>query len=234
MGLLWNTYFQTQNDSFPYKILGGKKKKHFKVKYIKFEVLWWPGEQSHCLNGLLVASSKGLGLNVIEWREVTSLKLMLPIPTYTPLGVSVKLERCFPGSSDGKESACNAGYLGSIPGLGRSPGEWNAECPGKFHGQRCLVGCGLWGPKESDTTEWLTLSLSSCHIGYQLVSESQVFTAIKDMNFWAQQPSVPSTEDGSVFNQLSFSCLQWPWAVEPPHKKRHRKKVFLRITKKEK
>ena len=30
---------------------------------------------------------------------------------------------CFPGGSDGKESACNAGDLGSIPGLGRSPGE---------------------------------------------------------------------------------------------------------------
>ena len=28
-----------------------------------------------------------------------------------------------PGGSDGKESACNAGYLGSIPGLGRAPGE---------------------------------------------------------------------------------------------------------------
>ena len=28
----------------------------------------------------------------------------------------------FPGGSEGKESACNAGDLGSIPGLGRSPG----------------------------------------------------------------------------------------------------------------
>ena len=28
-----------------------------------------------------------------------------------------------PGSSDGKESACNGGDLGLIPGLGRSPGE---------------------------------------------------------------------------------------------------------------
>ena len=28
----------------------------------------------------------------------------------------------FPGGSDGKESACNAGDLGLIPGLGRSPG----------------------------------------------------------------------------------------------------------------
>ena len=29
----------------------------------------------------------------------------------------------FPGGSDGKESACNAGELGLISGLGRSPGE---------------------------------------------------------------------------------------------------------------
>ena len=29
----------------------------------------------------------------------------------------------FPGGSDGKDSACNAGDLGLIPGLGRSPGE---------------------------------------------------------------------------------------------------------------
>ena len=29
----------------------------------------------------------------------------------------------FPGGSDGKESACNAGGPGSLPGLGRSPGE---------------------------------------------------------------------------------------------------------------
>ena len=32
----------------------------------------------------------------------------------------------FPGGSDGKESACNVGDPGSIPGLGRVPGEGNA------------------------------------------------------------------------------------------------------------
>ena len=40
---------------------------------------------------------------------------------------------------DGKESACIAGYLGLIPGLGRSPGEGNGKpefLPGKSHGQR--------------------------------------------------------------------------------------------------
>ena len=37
------------------------------------------------------------------------------------------LVREFPDGSDGKESACNAGDLGSIPGLGRSPGEANGN-----------------------------------------------------------------------------------------------------------
>ena len=59
----------------------------------------------------------------------------------------------------GKESSCNAGDLDSIPGLGRSPGEWQPTpifLPGEFHGQRNLVGYSSWGHKESDTTEPLT------------------------------------------------------------------------------
>ena len=44
----------------------------------------------------------------------------------------------FPGDSDCKESACNAGDVGLIPGLGRAPGEGNGYpfLPGEFHGQR--------------------------------------------------------------------------------------------------
>ena len=37
--------------------------------------------------------------------------------------VLVYVMKGFPGGSDGKESACSAGDLGLIPGLGRSPGE---------------------------------------------------------------------------------------------------------------
>ena len=44
----------------------------------------------------------------------------------------------FPGGSDGKESACNAGDPVSIPGLGRFSGEGN-DLPGEFLGQRSLV-----------------------------------------------------------------------------------------------
>ena len=54
----------------------------------------------------------------------------------------------FPRSSVGKESASNAGDPDSVPGLGRS-------C-----GQRSLAGYSIWGSKELDTTERLTLSLS--------------------------------------------------------------------------
>ena len=39
---------------------------------------------------------------------------------------------CFPGGSDGKEPAYSVGYLGSIPGSGRSSGEGNGnplQCP---------------------------------------------------------------------------------------------------------
>ena len=58
----------------------------------------------------------------------------------------------FSGGSYGKESACNAGDLSSVPRLGRSPGE-GTGCPlGKSHGQRSLVGV-VNGVAELDTTE---------------------------------------------------------------------------------
>ena len=64
----------------------------------------------------------------------------------------------FPGGSDGKESACNAGDLGLIPGLGRSPGGGlgnllQYSCLENPHEQRNLASCSLWGHKELDTTE---------------------------------------------------------------------------------
>ena len=59
----------------------------------------------------------------------------------------------FPGDSAGKESACNAGDLGSIPGLGRSLGEGNGY-PLQYSGLEISLDCiDPWGHKESDTTE---------------------------------------------------------------------------------
>ena len=67
----------------------------------------------------------------------------------------------FPGGSDGKESVCNAGDLGSIPGLGRSPGEGNGY-PLQYYSLEnstdkgacwATMGSSPWGCKESDKTE---------------------------------------------------------------------------------
>ena len=76
----------------------------------------------------------------------------------------------FPGGSDGKESACNAGDPGSVPGSGGSPGEGNGKptpvfLPGKSHGWRSLVGYCPWGHRESDTTERLHFDFSLSCIG---------------------------------------------------------------------
>ena len=68
-----------------------------------------------------------------------------------------------------KESACNEGDLGSIPGLERSSGEGDGNplqyyCLEESHGQRSLVSCSPWDHKELGTTERLTLKLRDIKI----------------------------------------------------------------------
>ena len=64
----------------------------------------------------------------------------------------------FPCGSVGRESACNAADLGLIPGLGRSPREGKGY-PLQYSGLENSMD-SPWGPKESNTTERLSLSLS--------------------------------------------------------------------------
>ena len=84
-------------------------------------------------------------------RKVPWKRDRLPTPVF--LG--------FPAGSDGKESACNAGDLGSAPGVGRSPGGRHGNpvqhsCLENPHGWRNLAGYSPWGHKESDMTERLS------------------------------------------------------------------------------
>ena len=53
----------------------------------------------------------------------------------------------FPGSSAGKESTCNMGGLGPIPGLGRSPGEGNGY-PLQYSGLENSMGCIVMGSQR--------------------------------------------------------------------------------------
>jgi len=71
-----------------------------------------------------------------------------------PLWINIAREMLFPGGSDGKESACNAGdrfdlWVGKIP--------WRRKwlptpvfLPGEFHEQRSLASYSPRGHKESD------------------------------------------------------------------------------------
>ena len=58
----------------------------------------------------------------------------------------------FPRGSAGKESTCNAGDLGSIPGLGRSPGEGKGLPTPVFWPREFQGLYSPWGHKESDMT----------------------------------------------------------------------------------
>ena len=108
----------------------------------------------------------------------------------------------FPGGSAGKESTCNAEDLGSVPGLGRSPGEGNwlptpVFWPGEFHGWY-----SPWGRKELDTTDWLSFHFN---INYKkmyilvtldgtILTEKNIWNSIKiyyfpEFNFVIQNKS---------------------------------------------
>ena len=65
----------------------------------------------------------------------------------------------FPCGSADKESTHNAGDLGVIPALGRSPGEgkgYPLQCSGLENATDCMHS--PWGRKESDTTETFTFT----------------------------------------------------------------------------
>ena len=72
-------------------------------------------------------------------------------------GVHKMMSPGLPWGSAGKESACKAGDLCLIPGLGRSPGEGKG-CPLQYSGLENSMDCIVHGVAELDTTERLSLS----------------------------------------------------------------------------
>ena len=64
----------------------------------------------------------------------------------------------FPGGSDGKESACNAGDLGLIPRLGRSPGEGNGNPLQYFCLENATDRGAWWATVHEVSKSWTQLS----------------------------------------------------------------------------
>ena len=101
------------------------------------------------------------------------------------------LSEGFPCGSAGKESTCNVGDLGSIPGLGRSPGEGNGN-PLQYSGLENSTDCP-WDCKESDMTEQLSL-----HSVLSLFSRVQLFAILLDCS--PPDSSVPFPPPGNLPN----------------------------------
>ena len=103
--------------------------------------------------------NRGLKLSVLPPLTLrVSYFCLFAMSWFRVFWASAEVTEGFPGGSDGKESACNVGDLGSIPGLGRSPGDGHGNplqnsCLENPHGQRNLVGYSPWGRKELDMTE---------------------------------------------------------------------------------
>jgi len=103
-------------------------------------------------------------------------RLLLVTLHHPPLN-SPSTELSFPGGSEGKESACNAGDPASIPGSGRSPGGGHGNPLQYSYLENPTdrgawwwwwVSHSAWGCKESDRTEGVSLthfslSLNSLH-----------------------------------------------------------------------
>ena len=84
-----------------------------------------------------------------------------------------------------KNPPANVGYLGSIPGLGRSPGEENSY-PLQYSGLENSMDCIVHGDrKESDTTE--RLSLFTLTFSLSVMSASFVHVVVCDSFFFLFQ-----------------------------------------------
>ena len=115
------------------------------------------------------------------------------------------------------------GDRGSIPGLGKSPGEGNGYllqycCLGKSHGQRRLVGCSPRGHQESDMTEWLnTLTNALWGLRWRLsikdlpaMWETPVYSPGQEDSQRRKQQPVPVSLAGELHGQRSLAGYS-PW-----------------------
>ena len=92
-----------------------------------------------------------------NWDAETKGQWTCKWKTQNLLSASLK---CFPSASAGREAACSAGDLGSIPGLGRSLGEENSY-PFQYSGLENSMDCIVYGVAKSQS--WL----SNFHFHFQ-------------------------------------------------------------------
>ena len=132
-------------------------------------------------------------------------------PEYTVFFFS--LRRSFPGSLGGKESTCNIGDPGSIPGLGKIPWRRKGQpspvfLTGKSHGQRSMVGYSLWLLQRAGH-DWVTFTFFSSLL-YQ-VSSVQAFVLALSYSLHILYPDLHICSLMQITDQISSlrKCLLW-------------------------
>ena len=100
----------------------------------------------------------------------------------------------FPGGSEVKESACNVGELGSIPGSGRKWHPTPVVLPGESHGWRSLVGHSPRGRRQSDTTEGL-------HFDQYMFA---FWTPEQDLKNWESEHKIGFLTSGILLEGVGF------------------------------
>ena len=116
----------------------------------------------------------------------------------------------FLGGSDGKESACNAGDLGLIPGVGRSPGERNGY-PLQYSCLENPMDRGASWPRvhevttESDTTEGLTHTHTQVPSEFPLLQKKQAY-----------HTRIHNPASASVYTPGHLQSVPTPCKQKPP------------------
>ena len=117
-----------------------------------------------------------------------------------------------PFGSAGKESACNEGDLGSIPGLGRSLGEGKGY-PHQYSGLENSMACIVHGAAKSQTRpsdfhfhRWTQISSSLLlKVGAQILCDFRFGDPHRRVQSWSEKP-----EEVLPQNPSSFSAHVWP------------------------
>ena len=107
----------------------------------------------------LTMTCLGMGLSMFILLDVLWACFIYTFLSFFKFRVIFLLFLGFSYGSAGKESTCNVGDLGLIPGLGRSLGEGKGY-PLQYSGLENSME-SLWSCKESDTTERLSLHFTS-------------------------------------------------------------------------
>ena len=113
---------------------------------------------------------------------------------------------CFPGGSNGKESACYAGDLDSIPGLGGSPGEGNGN-PLQYSCLENSMDRGAWRATANRVTKSQT-GLSDFTFTF-LYHQRHLGSSILNIGIWIIKVQLPFLDHRSISHNILKRITQY-------------------------